>query len=1014
MVAPSSRIASVNGSSKSGASSIPGAAAAAGRATSAQPVATTTSASGSSSSLLPPRRAPSPSQAAFSSTSRIPAAGGAAAGSRLPGPASAGSRFGFGGGSTAGPASSSIKRPFSAVGSSSESSGPSKRLASALNATQQRATALPPRPSSRASVASSTGSGPALDVTNTSSTQAVAPPSSTSSASKVPDHLLSGPPSESAEYMLSVMKNEYERRSLVHRQELAALEKQLGGKVRELSRAEKRASEVLDEWEREREERAEKDDEARAAQERLGGELEEVRKSYTALLGEHEALQATHSTLATQTESELGSLRLAKAQWDAERVQLEEEAKLAREAQVRAEEEREALEKVLEEEAERTREVEERARATASGWGSREEAEAVEKEIKRQAIHIQGLEATIEKLRQENKFHTDTATNIELLREEKRSLESKLRGMEDLRQALAAAEAGAIASAEENAAWKNAVEGVLRSGPDASRVADLLETQEVIVLPEFGVAQSDGQEGLTPPIAQAQLSNVLNVLAALHTRASIQASSLAELRARLTELEESGAQHAQERDARGRELAEVKASLTRAERAEQRSRAELGRYREMLDSYEAERIKFQNGGGGGSSSSGHEDGATTAAAAAGTADTKGGVGDAEGDDLLEDDAPPAKVEDAPNRGRSSVGPSSEASLARIASLEGLVDELRAQCESVSVELEGARREVARLEEALSLASVDTGAAAKVKELNKALEGSKAEYEQLFKDAEALSKENDKLLERVGRGEFDTTKEKCWTLNKTPASEHFAVRTAQLEALKKENEDLLKRLDEVNSVAAAAPLPPTSADSAAATNGEQDTAAESGAGSGAGALVPRQVVENFKKDIQDLNKSIQAKDKAMLRLKQVFNKKATEFREVIQSLFGYKIRFLENGKVKLSSVYALSSKGRGTNIIFQSHANNTAQMQLLLGDGDVEGAGGLKDLQWLKEYWLGEERHNVPCFLAALSKELYEAVTRVEKRSAWRMEIGEDEGEEDRPAPAAGGQRDGDGDAVMHA
>jgi len=386
----------------------------------------------------------------------------------------------------------------------------------------------------------------------------------------------------------------------------------------------------------------------------------------------------------------------------------------------------------------------------------------------------------------------------------------------------------------------------------------------------------------------------------------------------------------------GRELAEEKARSARALAAEERLKGEVARCKAILDSYEAEHQTFK-------------------------------------------------------QRETSVG-FSEAEAARIKSLEALVEEQRQQCDALGSQLEAVQKELAAAREALSLAAADTGAAQKVKELSTALETAKEEYNQLFKDAEQLSLENDRLLIRVGRGEFDTSKEKCWTLTDNPANRHFAVRTATLDALKKENEDLLKRLDELNAELSKA-VAAASAGKAAEGEGDEAAAAAPAEGTkddaAAAALVPRQVVENYKKEIQDLQVSIKQKDKSMLRLKQVFTAKATEFREVVQSLFGYKIRFLENGKVKLSSVYALSSKGRGTNIIFQSNSDNTAKMQLLLGDDDDGEGGPLRDLQWLREYWLGEERQNVPCFLAALSKELYEAVTRVEKRGAWRLESGED-------------------------
>ena len=119
----------------------------------------------------------------------------------------------------------------------------------------------------------------------------------------------------------------------------------------------------------------------------------------------------------------------------------------------------------------------------------------------------------------------------------------------------------------------------------------------------------------------------------------------------------------------------------------------------------------------------------------------------------------------------------------------------------------------------------------------------------------------------------------------------------------------------------------------------------------------------------LQATIQLKDKGMLRLKQVFTAKANEFREAVQSLFGYKLRFMENGKVKLTSVYARGA--RCTNLVFRSEAGNVGEMKL-----QGEANEGLANVAHLRDYWLSTGlRHSVPCFLAALNLELYENTTQ---------------------------------------
>ena len=183
---------------------------------------------------------------------------------------------------------------------------------------------------------------------------------------------------------------------------------------------------------------------------------------------------------------------------------------------------------------------------------------------------------------------------------------------------------------------------------------------------------------------------------------------------------------------------------------------------------------------------------------------------------------------------------------------------------------------------------------------------------------------------------------------------MAVRTSTLEALRKENTGLLEQVEALHKQLTSAHLP------APAT--------------GTDAVVPLQTVDNLRAELTKLQETLQLKDKAMLRLKQVFTAQANLFREAVQSLFGYKIRFMENGKVKLTSAYAGSA--RGTTLVFRSDEGNVGEMKL-----QGEANDGLANVAHLRDYWLSDGiRHSVPCFLAALNLELYENTTQAIRSS----------------------------------
>ncbi|WFD08515.1 [phosphatase 2A protein]-leucine-carboxy methyltransferase [Malassezia vespertilionis] len=282
---------------------------------------------------------------------------------------------------------------------------------------------------------------------------------------------------------------------------------------------------------------------------------------------------------------------------------------------------------------------------------------------------------------------------------------------------------------------------------------------------------------------------------------------------------------------------------------------------------------------------------------------------------------------------------------RIAQLEALVGQAQQENTSLSTRIADMECEaLARAAQPKDAPACDPSA---LKEAHEKLALVTSQYQELESQAAAAAKENDKLWARVGRGEFDQSRVKCLVLGDNPVSRDYAIRSATLDALRKENEELLQQVQALQE-AGTVPQP-------AAAEGD--------------ALVPLQTVENLRNELHQLQETIQLKDKGMLRLKQVFTAKANEFREAVQSLFGYKLRFMENGKVKLTSAYARGA--RSTTLIFSSEEGNVGEMKL-----QGEAADGLANVAHLRDYWLSDGiRHSVPCFLAALNLELYENTTQ---------------------------------------
>ncbi|EPY49311.1 mitotic spindle checkpoint protein Mad1 [Schizosaccharomyces cryophilus OY26] len=120
-------------------------------------------------------------------------------------------------------------------------------------------------------------------------------------------------------------------------------------------------------------------------------------------------------------------------------------------------------------------------------------------------------------------------------------------------------------------------------------------------------------------------------------------------------------------------------------------------------------------------------------------------------------------------------------------------------------------------------------------------------------------------------------------------------------------------------------------------------------------VPMESLELANRRTLELKKELLDRDKRIQRLKEIFSVKSLEFREAIYSLFGYKIEFLPNGSVRVTSMY--------------SHENNTA----FVFDGETStmklvGKPSSPDFERLVRFWC-DERKTIPGMLAALTLEL---------------------------------------------
>ncbi|SNX86473.1 related to spindle assembly checkpoint protein [Melanopsichium pennsylvanicum] len=728
--------------------------------------------------------------------------------------------------------------------------------------------------------------------------------------SALPPHPSSTTPRpESPAYEIAVLRTHYDQQLLSESRKYKKLEQEYEAKCKELDRFNRQRVELLDEWDRVQEGVRSKETEWDTKRASLQDELVRLRSQNSDLTNKMDELQSTSSAQLSELRAKVTTLESDWAKSKAEAAAAQAKANSLQDEVGANRAELEDLQNALEDE-QRMR----LAEVSEARLGGGEEGKKIANELARQTCHLRKLEAEHAHLVAENGRLTERGANVELLKEEKRALEAKLRGMDAIRDELAAKEAEVVELKENESGW----EQLLRTGL-ATHVEAAFAAAANIDAPIPNISAPQVVDRNTLP---KYLSTLQGTSAGLEARCKALQASLEKLRTRNATLEDESKDVDSKQRKTLQQLVDLQTQVARAQKTESRLQDEVTRLKAMLESYEQEEKNHDNS----SYSNAH----------------------AQRIQLLEGELEKAQSE------YSRLVEELETVSRALAEKESKSDPTDFDDQDLQTRLDALASEKASLETKLSDQTASLG--------------------QLQRDLEMLGSENESLWLRVGRGEFDQERQRCLVLAQNPVSMDLDLRKNTLDALKVENQGLLARVKELSTLVSTTSATASVAEASSNTMGAQQ------------ALVPQSVVENLKRDIEGLNMSIAAKEKAMLRLKQVFSAKANEFREAIQSLFGYKVKFLENGKVKLTSTFNRSANS--TSLVFESEGGNVGRMRLM---GEAVKFPGLVDLKALKEYWLDPNgiRQSVPCFLAALNLELYEGCTMAVRRAKFDGE-GQDE------------------------
>ncbi|KAF2640297.1 MAD-domain-containing protein [Massarina eburnea CBS 473.64] len=135
------------------------------------------------------------------------------------------------------------------------------------------------------------------------------------------------------------------------------------------------------------------------------------------------------------------------------------------------------------------------------------------------------------------------------------------------------------------------------------------------------------------------------------------------------------------------------------------------------------------------------------------------------------------------------------------------------------------------------------------------------------------------------------------------------------------------------------------------------------GTAPGNIVSAAVLTSTQDELAEAHNQIAQMEKKTKRLKQIWTAKSLEFREAVASVLGWKLDFMPNGRVKVTSMFKPADEDSENSIVFDGEK------------GTMKVSGGeqsefARDIRDQIVYWV-EGRKEIPCFLAALTLEFFE-------------------------------------------
>ena len=405
---------------------------------------------------------------------------------------------------------------------------------------------------------------------------------------------------------ISAVRHDYQVRLVHSESRVSELERQLLESTRTIERFQRERLEMLSEWETLQTQKT-------AREKQHGDEVEKLRadlKEYMEMLGTSEG------ELGTKT-NELEELKQTSK---AEATKMELELIEAKNARQEAEEESQRKDKMmqgLKNEVEELRSAASVRRDPTMTQGRRafaktdhqdsagdssedaKVADLLRKELHRQVAHLQKLEVNLSTLQAENTRLSAQVSSIEVLREEKRGVESRLRGLEVRNEELGRFETEVKSLKEDIRKWEQCLEGLTNpsfgfsDGNDIDRDEDLRAALRIAESASFesdNIADAGGG-ALRPPSRPGSFTrqSLRTYLGTLESSLSVSLSKnrgLLELLKRARAEQGRIEEEVEMADKRVLEaemkISKSRVAIERAELAESRARDERDRYKTLL------------------------------------------------------------------------------------------------------------------------------------------------------------------------------------------------------------------------------------------------------------------------------------------------------------------------------------------------------------------------------------------------------------------------------------------------